>query len=77
MIEDVLVGRSEEPIPVEGLAAVDAAYYVLDVTMHWSMAEPSKYPQDVALFGRSSSSTRSRGQATSRQRAHRPVFARS
>jgi len=77
MIEAVLVGRSEEPIPVEGLAAVDAAYYVLDVTMHWSMAEPSKYPQDVALFGRSSSSTRSRGLATSRQRAHRPVFARS
>ncbi len=45
----MLVGRSEEPIPVEGLA-LEAAFCMLDVTMHWSMAEPSKYPQDVAFF---------------------------
>ena len=49
-IEDVLVGRSADVIPVEGLA-LEAAYCMLDVTMHWSMAEPSKYPQDVAFFG--------------------------
>jgi len=48
-IEDVLVGRSDDVIPVEGLA-LEAAYCMLDVTMHWSMAEPSKYPQDVAFF---------------------------
>ncbi|MEJ7791826.1 MAG: hypothetical protein WKF65_07645 [Gaiellaceae bacterium] len=48
-IEDVLVGRSEEPIPVEGLV-LEAAFCVLDVTMHWAMADPAKWPQDVALF---------------------------
>ena len=49
MIEDVLVGRSEEPIPVEGLA-LEAADCVLDVSMHWAMSNPTAYPQDVALF---------------------------
>ena len=49
MIEDVLVGRSEEPIPVEGLA-LEAAYCVLDVSMHWAMSNPTAYPQDVAFF---------------------------
>ncbi len=48
-IEDVLVGRSEEAIPVEGVT-VEAAYHMLDVTMHWAMAEPSKCPEDVASF---------------------------
>jgi len=48
-IEDVLVGRSDDVIPVEGLA-LEAAYCMLDVTMHWSMSNPTAYPQDVAFF---------------------------
>ena len=48
-IEDVLVGRSDDVIPVEGLA-LEAAYCMLDVTMHWSMSNPTAYPKDVAFF---------------------------
>ena len=48
-IEDVLVGRSDDVIPVEGLA-LEAAYCMLDVTMHWAMSNPTAYPQDVAFF---------------------------
>ncbi len=48
-IEDVLVGRSDELIPVEGLA-LEAAYCVLDVSMHWGMSNPTAYPLDVVFF---------------------------
>ncbi len=50
---------------------------MLDVTMHWAMSNPTAYPQDVAFFRAIIELHKEQRPATCRQRAHRPVLARS